>query len=202
MVKAKTKAKAEVGMASKKRKRGESTSNFYSTSIFKKKIITINPNNFLQLVKTFGEMVCKMWSNQRFKSTVDPHLFVQAVSATSNKKFTIGRQADVGEFIHWLIHQLHVGIVAGSSSKGGSGTAGGSSIVHEIFHGIVEITTRRQRIASNRGDNNEGDAENEDNRYGSEDEEEVRAREEEQQRLKVQRANDIEEIYFLVLIFS
>ena len=138
-------------------------------------------------------MVRKMWSNRRFKSTVDPHMFIQAVSTASNKKFTIGKQSDVGEFIRWLLFQLHIGI-------GGSSKKSGSSIMHEIFHGVVEISTRRrkQQLNGDGGDNidfkKKVDEEEEDDRYGSEDEEEVKAREEEQRRQRIEEANMIEEI--------
>ena len=46
---------------------------------------------------------------QRFKSNVDPHMLVQAVSVAF-------KQAEVGEFLAWLFHQLHL-VVGESISK-------------------------------------------------------------------------------------
>ncbi len=152
-----------------------------STPSFKKKTITVDPSTFSSLAKEFGDIIRKIWSNRRFKSTVDPHMFIQAVSTASNKRFAIGKQADAGEFIRWLLFQLHIGI-------GGSSKKNGSSIIHEIFQGVVEITTRQRKQLKERNEDDEDD------RYGSEDEEEVKAREEERKRLEMEEANMIEEI--------
>jgi U4/U6.U5 tri-snRNP-associated protein 2 len=182
-------AALEADTSLKKRKRDIASTNGKvkkSTSLFKKKTIKIDPNNFSHLAKVFGIMIRKMWSSQRFKSTVDPHMFIQAVSTASNKRFTIGKQSDVGEFMRWLLFQLHIGI-------GGSSKKSGSSIIHEIFHGVVEITTRQRKQFNAHNMANNGD-EDEDDRYGSEDEEEVRAREEEKKRLQLEQTNMIEEI--------
>ena len=168
----------------KKRKRDEGNENIISKPKFKTKTITIDPSSFSTLAKEFGELIRKIWSNRRFKSTVDPHMFIQAVSTASNKKFAIGKQADVGEFIRWLLFQLHVGI-------GGSHKKSGSSMIHDIFQGVVDITTlQRKKMDSSSNANGE----EEDDRYGSEDEEEVQAREEERQRLQLEEANKMEEI--------
>lgn len=157
-------------------------------SYFKTKKVTIDPTTFSHLAKVFGDMIRKMWSNHRFKSTVDPHMFIQAVSTASNKRFTIGKQIDAGEFMRWLLFQLHIGI--GGSARSSNGKKSGSSIIHDIFHGVVDITTRQ--LVHNR--NTDIDGEDEDDRYGSEDEEEVRAREEEKQRRLLEEANTMEEI--------
>ena len=103
--------------SSKKRKRGAIKS--------KVKLITVDPLSFSHLAQCFGELIRKMWSNKRFKSTVDPHMLIQAVSVASKKKFTIGRQAEAGEFMSWILHQLHIGV-------GGTGKPG-SSVIHSIF---------------------------------------------------------------------
>ncbi len=148
---------------------------------FKKKTITVDPSTFSPLSKAFGEMICKMWSNRRFKSTVDPHIFVQAVSSASNKRFSIGKQSDAGEFMKWLLFQLHLGI-------GGSSKKSGSSVIHEIFQGSVEITTRQKKTME------KDNLDDEDDRYGSEDEEEVKAREEEEKKRQMEEAKMVEEI--------
>mmetsp|Transcript_45798 Transcript_45798/g.111652 ORF Transcript_45798/g.111652 Transcript_45798/m.111652 type:complete len:589 (+) Transcript_45798:57-1823(+) len=92
------------------------------------------PHRMSDLVLCFGELVRKIWSHQRFKSHVDPHMFVQAVSASSNKRFEVGKQAEIGEFMAWLLHQLHLGV-------GGSKTKPKSSIIQQTFQGQVEVTT-------------------------------------------------------------
>jgi len=101
----------------------------------KRTFLSIDPQTFSPIAYHFGEMIRKIWSDKRFKATVNPHMLVQAISVASKKRFTIGIQAEAGEFLAWLLHQLHVGI--GGSKKPGS------SIIHEIFQGLVEITDRR-----------------------------------------------------------
>ena len=132
-----------------------------------------------------------MWSNRRFKSTVDPHIFVQAVSSASNKRFSIGKQSDAGEFMKWLLFQLHLGI-------GGSSKKSGSSVFHEIFQGSVEITTRQKKKFVTKDDNDD----DEDGRYGSEDEEEVQAREEEEKKRQMEEANMVEETTNTTIFFQ
>jgi U4/U6.U5 tri-snRNP-associated protein 2 len=95
----------------------------------------------LQVTQAFGELMRKMWSNKRFKSTVDPHMLVQAISVASKKRFSVGVQAEAGEFLAWLLHQLHLGVGGGSSSK----NKPNSSIIHSIFQGTVQLTTRRAK---------------------------------------------------------
>jgi U4/U6.U5 tri-snRNP-associated protein 2 len=125
----------------------------------KRKLSTTNNSSipyeeFSPLAKSFSLLLRNMWSPHRFKSNVDPHMFVQAVSVASNKRYHVGKQADAGEFLAWLLHQLHLG-VGGSVVKPSkkkkkhkkSGKKGGS-IIHETFMGTVEMTTvitRRKR---------------------------------------------------------
>ena len=138
----------------------------------------LNPKNkkskfiaFSPLAQCFGETIRKMWSDKRFKSTVNPHMLVQAISVASKKRFTIGKQAEIGEFIAWLLHQIHIGV-------GGSTRKPGSSIIHQTFQGIVEITTRTQKsITSSNRDNNLQDGE--DDRLGSDDEGDEKKKEKE-----------------------
>jgi len=162
--------------SSKKRKRSQ------DNAIGKKTKVMVDPHSFSHLAKCFGEMIRKMWSDKRFKSTVDPHMLVQAISVASNKRFTIGKQMEAGEFMAWLLHQLHIGV-------GGSRKAG-SSIIHSTFQGMVEITTR-QRKALKEDDDGRKD---EDDRMGSGDEEELMENEQELKRQKEAAANAIEEI--------
>lgn len=109
----------------------------------------------LEVTQAFGELVRKIWSDKRFKSSVDPHKLVHSISAASKKRFQIGVQSEAGDLIAWLLHQLHLG--TGGSRKPGS------SVIHRIFQGQVRVTTRRKRMV-------EQVKVEEDDRYGSEDE--------------------------------
>lgn len=118
-----------------------------------------------RVTHAFGELVRKLWSNARFKSHVDPHIFIQAVSAASRKRFQVGQQVEAGEFMAWLLHQFHVGT--------GGGKKPGSSIIHKLFQGQVRVTVRQTKkvtaifnkepINDDRGgsDNDEGEDQNE-----------------------------------------
>ena len=77
---------------------------------------TYNYDNFSPLAKSFSLLLRNMWSSHRFKSNVDPHMLVQAVSTSSNKRYHVGKRADAGEFLAWLLHQLHVGVCAGATT--------------------------------------------------------------------------------------
>lgn len=125
---------------------------------------TLPYEEFSPIAKSFSLLLRNMWSPHRFKSNVDPHMLVQAVSVASNKRYHVGQQAEAGEFLAWFLHQLHLG-VGGSNhvkvsskkkkkiknknkNKMGSSKGGGGSIIHETFMGNVEITTvvtRRKR---------------------------------------------------------
>lgn len=96
------------------------------------------PHRISYLAQCFGELVRKIWSDKRFKSHVDPHMLMQAVSVASKKKFRVGSQAEAGEFMAWLLNQLHLGL--GGSRKPGS------SIIYKTFQGKVEVTTRQRKI--------------------------------------------------------
>jgi len=161
-----------------------------TTKIMKTKQVFINPKNFTPIVKSFGEMIRKMWSNKRFKSTVDPHLFIQAIytTAANNDKFVIGKQCEVSDFICWLLHQLHIGIMKattvvdskGNKKKGenvvvGKSASISSSIIHEIFQGAVEIMTCQPKSTDKNQSSNEL---LNDDRLGSDDEQEEKAKEE------------------------
>jgi len=108
------------------------------------------------VTEAFGELVRKLWSNQRFKSHIDPHIFVHAVATASKRKFQLGVQVEAGELMAWLLHQLHVG-------TGGSLKKSGSSIVHSVFQGEVRVTTRAAVRKRNANDSKE----DEDDRAGS-----------------------------------
>jgi len=96
------------------------------------------PHRMSHLVQCFGELVRKIWSEERFKCHVDPHMLIQAISETSKKKFRVGLQAEAGEFLSWFLNMLHIGL-------GGTKTPG-SSIIYQCFQGKVEMTTRQRKL--------------------------------------------------------
>lgn len=108
------------------------------------------PQKLSNLVLAFGELVRKMWSNRRLKHSVDPQRLVQEISVASQRRF--GRRAEMGEQLAWFLHQLHVGL--GGSSKR-------PTIIHEIFQGQVQVTTRSIRKKEN------GNKDENDDRLGS-----------------------------------
>ena len=129
-----------------------------------KKLPKINSSslhrNAQHVTQCFGGLIRKLWSDRRFKSHVDPHQLVQAIAAASKKRFQVGQQAEAGEFMAWLLHQLHLGT--------GGGKKPGSSIVHDIFQGKVRVTTRQAKRTEKRP------VEDEDDRGGSDDDETVK----------------------------
>lgn len=152
---------------------------------------------FSPLAKSFSLLLRNMWSPHRFKSSVDPHMLVQAVSVASNKRYHVGKQADAGEFLAWLLHQLHLG-VGGEDGKRKKkkkkskrpGKNGATSVIHDTFMGRVEVTTsvrtRRRRgeeaalkmlnqggMEASENPSAEEDIIDEDDRAGSDDEETI-----------------------------
>lgn len=121
------------------------------------------------VTECFGELVRKLWSDTRFKSHVDPHRLVQAVAAASKKKFQVGQQAEAGELMAWLLHQLHLG-TGGSLNTNKKKK---QSIVQKVFQGEVMVVTRQ--AAKSAQDDKQARAEREDDREGSGDEEEEEA---------------------------
>jgi len=104
-------------------------------------------SDFSPLAKSFSLLLRNMWSPHRFKSSVDPHMLVQAVSVASNKRYHVGKQAEAGEFLAWLLHQLHLGVGGSSIRKKKKKKRGNGSVIHDTFMGRVEMTTvvRRRR---------------------------------------------------------
>ncbi|EJK71690.1 hypothetical protein THAOC_06844 [Thalassiosira oceanica] len=141
-------------------------------------------SEFSPLARSFSLLLRNMWSSHRFKSNVDPHMLVQAVSAASNKRYHVGRQAEAGEFLAWLLHQLHVG-TGGSvvrpgkkkkkkknrSKEGGAegratGTAAASRGEGEALKVMNQVGTSGAGSAAKLGEEEEDD----DDRAGSDDE--------------------------------
>ncbi|CAJ1969324.1 unnamed protein product [Cylindrotheca closterium] len=106
------------------------------------------PHKISHLALCFGELVRKIWSDKRFKSHVDPHNLIQAVSNESKKRFQVGTQAEAGEFMSWLLNQLHIGL--GGSRKPGS------SIIYKTFQGKVEVTTQKYKVLDEKYEDKNG----------------------------------------------
>lgn len=113
------------------------------------------------VAQSFGDLVRKVWSNKKFKSSIDPHQLVQALAAAS-PKFQVGTQMEVGELMSIVLHNLHIGT--------GGGRKPGSSLVQRIFQGQVRVTTRQTKVKevkraevlddrAGSGDEEEGDVE-------------------------------------------
>lgn len=115
------------------------------------------------VTQCFGELVRKMWSDKRFKNHIDPHMLTQAIAVASKNRFRIGHQMEVGEFMGFLLHQLHKGLGGSAKPK-----KRGTSIVHQIFQGSVQVATRQLR----KQDTTTNKADEEDDRLGSDNEEE------------------------------
>lgn len=134
----------------------------------------------------FGALVRQLWSDRRFKSHLDPHMLVNAVSAASGNKFgAAGKQVDAGQFLAWFLHQLHLGTGGATLASASSSldkkkknrrhlrsSQQPSSIVEQIFQGRVRVTTRqakresmaRAKHGGEKGDDRAGsDAEENDN---------------------------------------
>lgn len=59
------------------------------------------------LVKTFGEVMRKLWSKDNFKSVISPQDFMHIVSVESKKRFNIGQQAEATDLLVWLLNELN-----------------------------------------------------------------------------------------------
>lgn len=58
---------------------------------------------------------------------------MQAVMATSQRKYTIDTQSDPVEFWSWLLNSLHLGLTANKPKK--------RSIITDSFQGELQVTT-------------------------------------------------------------
>eukprot|EP00475_Leptophrys_vorax_P007017 TRINITY_DN1440_c0_g1_i1.p1 TRINITY_DN1440_c0_g1~~TRINITY_DN1440_c0_g1_i1.p1 ORF type:complete len:497 (-),score=125.02 TRINITY_DN1440_c0_g1_i1:584-2074(-) len=97
----------------------------------------MNPDNYATcqspLVRTFGELIRKMWNPRNFKSHVSPHELLQAISKESEKKFRIGEQSDPILFLSWLMNTMHRHLSKSKKKKSGK------SILSDTFQGTVEV---------------------------------------------------------------
>jgi U4/U6.U5 tri-snRNP-associated protein 2 len=114
----------------------------------------VSPLQANHITQCFGDLIRKIWSHQRFKGHVDPHKLINAIAAASKNKFKIGHeQIEVGNFMAWFLHQLHLG-------TGGTITTNNHrkkkkrktdiapinvSIIEQVFQGKVRVTTRQAK---------------------------------------------------------
>lgn len=82
------------------------------------------------LVHRFGELTRKIWHARNFKGQVNPHLFLQAVMESSEKRFLTDTQSDPADFMSWLLETLHADL---------RGSENGSNIIHQCFQGELEV---------------------------------------------------------------
>jgi U4/U6.U5 tri-snRNP-associated protein 2 len=92
------------------------------------------------VTRAFGELICQAYNPKRFKSTISPHSFLQAVSAVSHKKFQIAVRSDASLFLAWLLEELHGGLVHNTTAVMNMNTST-TSIIHECFRGEIHIET-------------------------------------------------------------
>jgi len=85
------------------------------------------------IVKSFGELLRKIWNPRAFRGQVSPHQFMQAVILASKKRFLIDKQGDPIEFCSWLLNTLHADLT-GNKRKA-------SSVITKCFQGKLQVTT-------------------------------------------------------------
>lgn len=98
-----------------------------------------------QLAQRFGLLIRKMWNPRAFKAHVSPHELLQEVALQSNKRFALTEQSDPVEFLSWFLNNLHF-------SLGGSRSKPGTSIVHKVFQGTVQIDSQLITARADAGD--------------------------------------------------
>ena len=135
----------------------------------------VSPLQAIQITKCFGELIRKIWSHQRLKSHVDPHKLVNAVASASKNKFKIGHeQIEIGNFMAWFLHQLHIGTggtlmptnnAHRKKKKRKLTSATSTSIIEQVFQGKVRVATRQAKRKNKKSIISAGD--DTDNRAGS-----------------------------------
>ncbi|KAK1065121.1 Ubiquitin carboxyl-terminal hydrolase 10 [Friedmanniomyces endolithicus] len=98
-----------------------------------------------QLVQRFSTLVRKIWNPRAFKNHVSPHELLQEIDLRSSKKFFLTEQADPVEFLSWFLNHLHLAL-------GGSKTKPRSSLVQQIFQGMLRIESQGITARANAGD--------------------------------------------------
>ncbi|XP_060215387.1 uncharacterized protein LOC132642138 [Lycium barbarum] len=101
------------------------------------------------LVHRFGELTRKIWHARNFKGQVNPHLFLEAVIESSEKRFLIDMQSDPAEFMSWLLKTLDADL---------RGSKKGNTIIQQCFQGEMEVVKEiHSRSIAERGENGDTD---------------------------------------------
>ena len=95
-----------------------------------------------QLTHRFSTLIRKIWNPRAFKAHVSPHELLQEVALRSTKRFTLTAQSDPVDFLSWFLNHLHLAL-------GGSKTRPGTSIIHRVFQGRMQVES--QRITAHAG---------------------------------------------------
>ncbi|KAK4970096.1 Ubiquitin carboxyl-terminal hydrolase 10 [Elasticomyces elasticus] len=98
-----------------------------------------------QLVQRFSTLVRKIWNPRAFKNHVSPHELLQEIGLRSSKKFFLTEQADPVEFLSWFLNHLHLAL-------GGSKTKPRSSLIQQIFQGMLRIESQGITARADAGD--------------------------------------------------
>lgn len=59
------------------------------------------------LVRTFGDLLRRLWNPRAFNAQASPHDALQAVAAASERRFRIGQQSEPAPFLAWFLNMLH-----------------------------------------------------------------------------------------------
>lgn len=102
------------------------------------------------LVRKFGELIRKMWSNDNFKSVISPHDFVQEVTVASGRKFAVGDRSDAVSFLGWLLNTLEKQMKP-------------SKMIHDTFRGSVTVESFSRRTHLTKRDDDEDEWKKEQN---------------------------------------
>ena len=98
-----------------------------------------------QLAQRFGVLIRKIWNPRAFKAHVSPHELLQEIALRSGKRFTLTEQSDPVDLLSWLLNNLHVAL-------GGSLKKPGSSIIHRVFQGTLQMESQAITARADAGD--------------------------------------------------
>ena len=94
------------------------------------------------LAYRFAEIMRKIWNPKNFKGHVSPHEVVQAVSLSSKKVFTIGKQKDPISFFAWILNALSDGLKKNHMRVNHSKKLKSlkTTVIEETFQGELDIS--------------------------------------------------------------
>lgn len=89
------------------------------------------------LLVTFSELVRKLWNTKAFKGQVSPHELLQTINNTSERKYSLTKQADSAEFFIWLLNTLASHIEKNCTKRKKS------NIIWDTFQGKISVKSRK-----------------------------------------------------------